>query len=176
MVPAAYLQGFDNVRDCVNDPLILKFMLKFLEEEVVPINCPFQKGELEEFIASVIDRFKNPYIDHQLLSISLNSVSKWQTRPFPQFWIMWINMENSPKPPSFSFAALMAFYSGEILNGDSIQAYREGIPYFVKDSLEILTAFFQSSKRLWEFMLRKSAGIPCCGGGICQTLQVLSRR
>lgn len=146
MVPAAYLQGFDNVRDCVNDPLILKFMLKFLEEEVVP-TLPFPKGELEEFIASVIDRFKNPYIDHQLLSISLNSVSKWRTRVLPTILDYVDQYGELPKAAVFSFAALMAFYSGEILNGDSIQAYRGGIPYFVKDSLEILTAFFQSSKK-----------------------------
>ena len=37
------------------------------------------------FADSVFERFENPFIDHALLSISLNSVSKWEARVLPSF-------------------------------------------------------------------------------------------
>ena len=42
------------------------------------------KDELESFASAVTGRFRNPYIKHQLLSISLNGMTKFRTRILPQ--------------------------------------------------------------------------------------------
>ena len=79
-VPAAYLAGFDIVRDAVLDPDFGRFIRKTLEKEILPtIDQP--EEELRAFANSVLERFANPYIDHSLLAICLNSVSKWRAHP-----------------------------------------------------------------------------------------------
>ena len=37
------------------------------------------------FAAAVQDRFNNPFVNHELMSISLNSTSKWKARNMPSF-------------------------------------------------------------------------------------------
>ena len=74
-VLGAYLAGQDIVRDCMNDDVICGFMNKTIYDEIIP-TLDLPKAELKDFAAAVTERFKNPFIDHALLSISLNSTSK----------------------------------------------------------------------------------------------------
>ena len=112
-VLGAYLAGFDIVRDCMHNDTIRGFMNKMLHEEVIP-TLPLDKADLENFASAVQDRFNNPFVNHELLSISLNSTSKWQTRNLPSFLGY---MEKSGKLPTcitMSFAAYIAFFSNDI--------------------------------------------------------------
>ena len=59
-------------------------MNKMLHEEVIP-TLPLDKQDLENFASAVEDRFNNPFVDHELMSISLNSTSKWKARNMPSF-------------------------------------------------------------------------------------------
>ena len=45
------------------------------------LNLP--KAELEKFANDVLERFNNPFVDHQVTSIMLNSFPKFQTRDLP---------------------------------------------------------------------------------------------
>ena len=83
-VLGAYLAGFDIVRDCMQDDAVRGFMNKMLYEEVIP-TLPLDKKDLEGFASAVQDRFNNPFVDHELMSISLNSTSKWRARNMPSF-------------------------------------------------------------------------------------------
>src|SRR5690606_7008748 len=79
---AAYLYGVDTVKECMDDPVIRAYMQKGIDEEIIPtLDMPID--ELKQYAKSVIDRFANPYNKHYLLSISLNSVSKFKTRVLP---------------------------------------------------------------------------------------------
>ena len=67
-----------------------------------------------QFAAAVQDRFNNPFVNHELLSISLNSTSKWRARNMPSFLE---SIELTGKLPTcltMSFAAYIAFFSNEI--------------------------------------------------------------
>uniref|UniRef100_UPI003260BC27 mannitol dehydrogenase family protein n=1 Tax=Clostridium sp. NkU-1 TaxID=1095009 RepID=UPI003260BC27 len=81
-VLGAYLAGQDIVRSCMDDEVICGFMNKTIYDEITP-TLTLPKEELMSFAASVTERFKNPFIDHALLSISLNSTSKWKARVMP---------------------------------------------------------------------------------------------
>ena len=81
-VLAAYQAGENLVGECMKDPLIRDFMTRAIYDEVIP-TLTLPKQELEAFAASVFERFSNPFIQHALLSISLNSVSKYKTRVLP---------------------------------------------------------------------------------------------
>ena len=82
MVLGAYLAGQDIVRDCMHDEVIRGFMNKTIYEEIIP-TLTLPEEELKGFAASVTERFQNPFIDHALLSIALNSTSKWKARVMP---------------------------------------------------------------------------------------------
>jgi tagaturonate reductase len=108
-VPAAHLVGFKIVRDCMEDPVVRGFMNRLLYDEVIP-TLSLDRKDLEDFAASVADRFNNPYIDHALLSIALNSTSKWKARVMPSLLDSVANTGKLPPCITFSFAAYIAFY------------------------------------------------------------------
>ena len=85
-VPAAFQCGYDIVLDAMKDPMILNFMQKTLYDEVIP-TLDLPKDDLMAFAEAVTGRFMNPFIKHALLSICLNSVSKWRARCMPSLMV-----------------------------------------------------------------------------------------
>ena len=112
-VLGAYLAGQDIVRDCMNNESIHGFMNKLLYDEVIPC-LPLDKEDCMNFAAAVTDRFNNPFVDHQLLSISLNSTSKWKARNMPSFLEYIEKFNKLPQALTMSLAAYIAFYSSNI--------------------------------------------------------------
>jgi len=117
LVPVAYLYGIDTVREAVEHPVVGKFLKDEISEEIVP-TLDLPKEELEQFANEVIDRFRNPFIKHQLMSIALNSWAKFETRVLPSI-IEYKNRKGSiPQRLAFSLAATIAFYKGKRGNED----------------------------------------------------------
>ena len=112
-VLGAYLAGFDIVRDCMQDDTVRGFMNKMLHEEIIP-TLPLDKKDLEDFASAVQDRFNNPFVNHELLSISLNSTSKWRARNMPSFLEYVEKTGSLPRCLTMSFAAYIAFFSNDI--------------------------------------------------------------
>ena len=112
-VLGAYLAGYDIVRDCMQDDVILGFMNRMLHEEVIP-TLPLDRQDLEAFAAAVQDRFNNPFINHELMSITLNSTSKWRARNMPSLLEYAQTAGKLPPCLAMSFAAYIAFYSSDI--------------------------------------------------------------
>lgn len=134
-IPAAYLAGFDFVDEVVADPLFGKYMRTALFEEIFP-TVPLPDEEKTEFASAVLERFANPFAMHRLLSIALNSISKWKVRVLPSL-LDYLQIKGSlPKVLTFSLAALIAFYRNENAVGlGRVNAYpvsdSDGIaPYF----------------------------------------------
>ena len=112
-VLGAYLAGYDIVRDCMHDDTVRGYMNKMLYDEVIP-TLPLDRKDLEEFAWAVQDRFNNPFVNHELMSISLNSTSKWRARNMPTF-LDYVKAKNElPACLTTSFAAYIAFYTSEI--------------------------------------------------------------
>lgn len=112
-VLGAYLAGFDIVRDCMHDDVIRNFMNKMLLEEVVPI-LPLDQEDCKQFAAAVEDRFNNPFVNHELMSISLNSTAKWRARNMPSLLEYVEKNGTLPTCLSMGLAAYIAFYSNDI--------------------------------------------------------------
>ena len=113
MVQGAYLAGYDIVRDCMHDDAIRGYMNKMIFEEIIPV-LPLAKEDVESFAAAVQDRYNNPFINHELLSISLNSTSKWRARNMPSFLEYIEKFGKLPVCLTMSFAAYIAFFSSDI--------------------------------------------------------------
>lgn len=143
-VLSGYLCGIDIVRDMVHDNLLGEFVKRVVYDEIAPcVPLPFYK--VKAFADSVFERFENPFIDHELLSISLNSVSKWKARVLPSFKDYYYNRKALPKLITFSFAALLAFYSSCDLREDGLHAKRaNGDEYVIHDDRKVLEFFAQN--------------------------------
>ncbi len=143
-VLAGYLYGIDIVRDCMNDETMGRFIRQVVMDEIVPqVNLPLD--EVKDFANSVFERFENPFIDHALLSISLNSVSKWRARVLPSFKDYCKNNGKLPRLITFSFAALLAFYSSNDLREDGLYAKRaNGDEYVIHDDKAVLEFFAEN--------------------------------
>jgi tagaturonate reductase len=112
LVPVAYLYGIDTVRESVDHPVVGKYLRDTIFEEIIP-TLDLPKEELEQFANEVIDRFRNPYIKHLLMSIALNSWSKFETRVLPSILEYQKRKGSIPKRLAFSLAATIAFYKGK---------------------------------------------------------------
>ena len=139
-VPAAYLAGLDIVRDSMEDDLIREFMLKTIYQEVIP-TLSLPEEDLKMFAKEVVNRFNNPYVDHALLSIALNSVSKWRARCMPSLLGYVERFGRLPENLTFSLAALMAFYSSTEMRERALIGYRNGHEYRIMDDLLVLEFF-----------------------------------
>jgi tagaturonate reductase len=135
-VLAAFLSGKDTVGEMMNDALFVKFIRKGIYDEILPslLLPPVEhegliEKDLLSFADSVFDRFANPYIKHYLLSIALNSVSKFKARVLPSILEYYKKTGKFPKALTLSFAALLAFYKG---------TERE---YEISDSMDVLEFF-----------------------------------
>lgn len=137
-VLAGYMAGFDIVRDMVSDPLFKAYIDSGLSEikRTIPINC-------DDFAASVIERFLNPFIDHKLLDISLNSVSKFKVRVLDTVIDYCNSYSALPETLVFSLAALIAFYL-KVGNRE----------YELRDSETVLN-FFSSNHTVEEILKNK---------------------
>lgn len=126
MVLGAYLYGLTNVLECLQDDTVSAFLKKCLFDEIVP-TLGNTKTDID-FANAVVERFSNPFIKHMLLSIALNSVSKFKVRVLPTILEYKEKFNAYPPALTFSMAALIAFYRLDKAN-DS-----EEIVKFMKDA------------------------------------------
>ena len=112
LVPVAYLYGIDTVRESVEHRVVGKYLRDTIFNEIIP-TLDLPKEELEQFANEVIDRFRNPYIRHLLMSIALNSWSKFETRVLPSVLEYKKRKGSIPQRLAFSLAATIAFYKGK---------------------------------------------------------------
>ena len=149
-VLASFLAGNNIVKESMDDPTIRKYMEETLFDEVIP-TLSLSKEDCETFAKAVIDRFLNPFVKHQLLDISLNSVSKWEARCLPSLLGYVKKFNKLPKYLTFSIAALMSFYStqeeAEFNGGICLVGDRNGEKYNIRDDKFVLDFFKENSAK-----------------------------
>lgn len=142
-VLAAYLAGLDTVGGLMNDKTMRGLIERNVYAELSP-NVPLPPEEVKAFADSVMERFENPFIKHNLLSISLNSVSKFKARVLPSIKDTFKRDGRLPDSLCFSLAALMAFYSGKRGEDGKLTAKRGDDVYEIMDDAAVLEFFAES--------------------------------
>lgn len=126
LVPVAYLCGIDTVGESMADPTIGKYVRDFIFDEVNPtIDLP--QDQMTAFANSVIERYQNPFIRHELMSIALNSTTKFKTRLLPTLLDYVRIFGKLPEHLIFSFAAIIEFHKGK--RGDQDIALKDDPSY-----------------------------------------------
>jgi tagaturonate reductase len=109
--PVAFLSGLNIVRDACQHPVIGKYIHKVQFDELMQtLDLPMD--ELKKFASDVIERFDNPYVDHQVTSIMLNSFPKYNTRDLPGVKIYLKRKGELPQGLVFGLAAIITYYKG----------------------------------------------------------------
>lgn len=134
--PVTYLSGVNIVRDACNHPVLSKYIHKVQFEELMQtLDLPMD--ELEKFAGDVLERFDNPFVDHQVTSIMLNSFPKFETRDLPGLKIYLERKGELPKGLVFGLAAIITYYKGGVRE--------DGAPIQPNDAQEIMDLL----KELW---------------------------
>jgi len=182
-VPAAFLYGLDTVGEMMDHEVMGKYVRQIIQDEIIP-SIDLDKEMLEEFAHAVVERFQNPYIKHYLLSILLNSSSKFKAQVLPSI-IEYHKLNGTlPKKLVFSLAALITVYKDGKVDDTGMQASREKDEFTMKDDMWALEFFaivwsnFDGSKqsalevakkvlqntKLWDQDLTGIAGFVECLG------------
>ena len=109
--PVTYLSGVDIVRDACNHEVLGKYIHKVQFDELIQtLNLPMD--ELKQFANDVLERFNNPFVDHQVTSIMLNSFPKFQARDLPGVKTYLERKGELPQGLVFGLAAIITYYKG----------------------------------------------------------------
>ena len=109
LVPVAYLAGFNEVRESLLDEEVSKFLKEEIYEEIVPT---IDVKDVENFADDVYQRFLNPFVHHALMSIALNSISKFKERDLPTLLDNYSAKKVYPRHLTYALASLIKFYEG----------------------------------------------------------------
>lgn len=135
--PVAFLSGVNIVRDACQHEVIGKFIKRVMFDELMEtLNLP--KEELKKFAEDVLERFNNPFVDHQVTSIMLNSFSKYATRDLPGVKEYLKRKGVLPEGLVLGLAAIMVYYKGG-KRADGVEI----VPNDAPEIMEMLT-------RLWN--------------------------
>ncbi len=156
-VLGAYLGGCKTVDQMVEHPVYGKFVEKLLFDEIFK-TVQLPDDEKKAFASSILERFKNPFANHQLLSISLNSISKFKVRNLPSL-LDYCKLEGKlPQGLVFSLAALITFYTTDgdyTLNDDADAiAFMKALPADYAEKAKAVLA----NTAFWGEDLNKIAG------------------
>jgi tagaturonate reductase len=108
----AVLAGFPTVKSAMDDPTFSAFVADLMLKEIAP-NIPYDLplAEARDFGLKVLDRFRNPHIQHQWISITMQYSSKIKMRIVPV-----LLKHYQPEPPPhivLGFAAYLLFMRGQ---------------------------------------------------------------
>ena len=158
-VPAAVQYGLTTVEESLNDETMYAFIEKGLFEEIIP-SMDGDKAALESYAGDVLERFRNPFIKHLLMSITLNSVSKFKTRDLPSVIGYIEKFGKVPPVLSFSIAALINFYKTckEAKEDQAILDHFAALFAKTSDAKEIVTDVL-SQEAWWGENLNNRAGL-----------------
>ncbi|MDC6403954.1 MULTISPECIES: tagaturonate reductase [Maribacter] len=174
MVPMALLYGNETVKETVDDVFTGEFIRSLILEEVFP-TLAMDKQELEVFAEEVFDRFRNPFIKHQLSSIALNSISKFKVRVLPSL-LEYVEMKGKlPLRTVFAFACLVRFYQGHWQGNEMPLNDDEAIINTFKNRwqlpLEKMVNELLGNTTFWDTDLNQVDGLPLAMEGALRFLE-----
>lgn len=136
---AAFLAGMELEREYMNDARFSSYIRNMMFEEIIPAT-DLDEQDMKQFAQTCLERLINPFIDHRLLDITLNSVSKWRARVLPTLCDYYQKFHAVPRYLAFSLAALLAFYRCTERDG-RFYGQRGDTEYEIRDDREALRFF-----------------------------------
>lgn len=134
--PVSWLSGINIVREACQHEVVGKYIHKVMFGELME-TLDLPKDELKQYAADVMERFNNPFVEHAVTSIMLNSFPKYQTRDLPGLKTFLARKGELPQGLVLGLAAIITYYKGDA-RADGMKAE----PNDAKEIMELL-------KNLW---------------------------
>jgi tagaturonate reductase len=131
-VGLGYLYGLETVGECMNDAYMSRFISKVMQDEVVPA-VPVNEESARTFAEEVLDRFRNPFIVHPLISITLQYTSKMKMRNVQTILNYYDRFNKVPGLFALGFAAYLLFMKAVKEENGKYYGERSGKPYLIND-------------------------------------------
>lgn len=131
----AHLSGFTTVKDAMRDDFFVAYLHTMIHQEIIPliVNDEITLEEADEFASQVLDRFRNPYIEHLWLNITTQYTSKMAVRTVPLIKKHYALNEQAPPLISLGFAAFLLFMRSEKFVNDEFYGNCNGTKYLIQD-------------------------------------------
>jgi len=130
----AFLAGFGTVKKAMDDPAFSSFVSNLMLEEIAP-SIPYKLPlkEAREFGMKVLDRFRNPHIQHQWISITMQYTSKMRMRNIPVLLQHYQQHNTVPELFALGFAAYLLFMRAVKKEGETCFGENKGQYYPIND-------------------------------------------
>lgn len=172
MCGMAFLSGFQTVKEALADDMTEKFITNLMMSEIAPaIPYKIDAKVAQRYGRDVLDRFRNPYLDHQWISITLQYTMKMQMRNIPLLLNYYKEFSTVPQYFTRGFAAYLLFMKAVKEENGKYFGEKEGKLYPIQcDSAKYFYEVWQNHKanevvnavlgneQLWGSDLRKLKG------------------
>ncbi|HEV3413979.1 MAG TPA: tagaturonate reductase [Puia sp.] len=114
----AVLAGFATVKKGMDDTAFAAFVTDLMLKEIAP-SIPYRPAveQARDFGLQVLDRFRNPHLQHQWISITMQYSSKMKSRVIPVLLEHYKHHSEAPVHIALGFAAFLLFMKAEKKEG-----------------------------------------------------------
>jgi len=141
----AFLAGQETVKQAMDEPVVSGFISRLMQEEIASaIPYAVSPAEAAAFSSKVLDRFRNPHLDHRWLSITLNYTAKLKLRVVPVIENFYSIFKQVPENMALGFAAYLLFMKSTETKAGKYYGFLNGEKYLIND--EAAGYFFD----LWQ--------------------------
>jgi tagaturonate reductase len=116
----AVLAGLTTVKQGMDDPGFSAFVADLMMKEIAP-SIPYaparENGVARDFGLKVLDRFRNPHLQHQWMSITMQYSSKMKSRVVPVLLEHYKHRAGAPVHIALGWAAFLLFMRAEKKEG-----------------------------------------------------------
>ncbi|WP_354004292.1 tagaturonate reductase [Spirosoma liriopis] len=131
----AYLAECNTVREAMETPDVAAYVDRLMTAELTPgIPYAVDGQAAAQFSQQTQDRFRNPYIEHRWLAITVQYTAKMKLRNVPTLMQYYRTQAKPPLSMAFGFAAYLLFMRGERLDDGVCYGNRAGERYVIQDS------------------------------------------
>jgi tagaturonate reductase len=131
----AHLSGFSTVKEAMRDEVFVSYISALMHEEIIPLVAQhnISTEEANQFAQQVIDRFKNPYIEHLWLNITAQYTSKMGMRAVPLVEKQYAQNSEVPVLMALGFAAFLLFMDSQETKENHFYGTANGTDYKIQD-------------------------------------------
>lgn len=131
----AVLSDFSMVKEAMNNPFFEKFINELMKEEITATvtNKEIDRDEAIAFADKVLDRFRNPFIEHLWLSITMQYTSKMAMRCVPAILEYYRRFKDVPRHMAAGFGAYILFMRSEQNGHGQFTGKNCGKKYIIQD-------------------------------------------
>ncbi len=137
MTPLGLVLGQEYVRAAMEHPELGELVRHTVEQEIIPA-LPIEQEELRQYANDVYERFLNPFINHRLSDIAMNSLSKFKVRLLPVLMDYIKQDKGLPDGLVMGLAGLLRYYKVQKSDAGFVGTTLAGADYVVRDDAALL--------------------------------------